>query len=121
MRWLECHMATDEATSHLDVATETRVSRHTAALGITRIIVAHGRRPSRRLTAWWGSSAGRCIEQARVGAARGAAADAGAVDPALRRTANYGGRDARTVTRSTFEPTTNLNSVVSTQHLQGKQ
>jgi hypothetical protein len=42
------------------------VSRHTAALGITRIIVAHGRRPSRRLTAWWGSSAGRCIEQARA-------------------------------------------------------
>jgi ATP-binding cassette subfamily B protein RaxB len=31
----------DEATSHLDVATETRVSRHIAALGITRIIVAH--------------------------------------------------------------------------------
>jgi ATP-binding cassette subfamily B protein RaxB len=31
----------DEATSHLDVATETEVSRHIAALGITRIIVAH--------------------------------------------------------------------------------
>ena len=31
----------DEATSHLDVATETKVSRHIAALGITRIIVAH--------------------------------------------------------------------------------
>jgi ATP-binding cassette subfamily B protein RaxB len=31
----------DEATSHLDVATETRVSRHIASLGITRIIVAH--------------------------------------------------------------------------------
>jgi ATP-binding cassette subfamily B protein RaxB len=31
----------DEATSHLDVATETRVSRHIAALGITRLIVAH--------------------------------------------------------------------------------
>ncbi|WP_423960619.1 peptidase domain-containing ABC transporter, partial [Bradyrhizobium sp.] len=31
----------DEATSHLDVATETRVSHHIAALGITRIIVAH--------------------------------------------------------------------------------
>jgi ATP-binding cassette subfamily B protein RaxB len=42
----------DEATSHLDVATETEVSRHIAALGITRIIVAHGRRPSHRPTAW---------------------------------------------------------------------
>jgi ATP-binding cassette subfamily B protein RaxB len=31
----------DEATSHLDVATETIVSRNIAALGITRIIVAH--------------------------------------------------------------------------------
>jgi len=31
----------DEATSHLDVATEAKVSRHVAALGITRIIVAH--------------------------------------------------------------------------------
>jgi len=47
--------------------------------------------------------------------------DAGAVDPALRRTANQGGRDARTVTRPSFEPTTNLNSVASTQHLQGEQ
>jgi ATP-binding cassette subfamily B protein RaxB len=31
----------DEATSHLDVATETIVSRNIASLGITRIIVAH--------------------------------------------------------------------------------
>jgi ATP-binding cassette subfamily B protein RaxB len=31
----------DEATSHLDVATEMKVSRHIADLGITRIIVAH--------------------------------------------------------------------------------
>ena len=65
-RWFECHMVMDEATSHLDVATETRVSRHIAALGMTRIIVAHGRRPSHRLIAW-------CIEQGRAGAVRGAA------------------------------------------------
>jgi ABC-type multidrug transport system fused ATPase/permease subunit len=31
----------DEATSHLDTATEARIERNLRALGITRIVIAH--------------------------------------------------------------------------------
>jgi ATP-binding cassette, subfamily B, bacterial CvaB/MchF/RaxB len=56
----------DEATSHLDVATETRVSRHIAALGITRIIVAHRPQTIASADRVVGLERGRCIEQART-------------------------------------------------------
>jgi ATP-binding cassette subfamily B protein RaxB len=56
----------DEATSHLDVATETKVSRHIAALGITRIIVAHRPQTIASADRVVGLERGRCIEQARA-------------------------------------------------------
>jgi ATP-binding cassette subfamily B protein RaxB len=56
----------DEATSHLDVATETEVSRHIAALGITRIIVAHRPQTIASADRVVGLERGRCIEQARA-------------------------------------------------------
>jgi ATP-binding cassette, subfamily B, bacterial CvaB/MchF/RaxB len=56
----------DEATSHLDVATETKVSRHIAALGITRIIVAHRPQTIASADRVMGLERGRCIEQARA-------------------------------------------------------
>jgi ATP-binding cassette subfamily B protein RaxB len=56
----------DEATSHLDVATETRVSRHIAALGITRIIVAHRPQTIASADRVVGLDRGRCIEQPRA-------------------------------------------------------
>jgi ATP-binding cassette, subfamily B, bacterial CvaB/MchF/RaxB len=34
-------MVLDEGTSHLDVDAETRVNKSVAALGITRVIIAH--------------------------------------------------------------------------------
>jgi ATP-binding cassette, subfamily B, bacterial CvaB/MchF/RaxB len=54
----------DEATSHLDVATETKVSRHIAALGITRIIVAHRPQTIASADRVVRLELGRCIEQA---------------------------------------------------------
>jgi ATP-binding cassette subfamily B protein RaxB len=56
----------DEATSHLDVATETRVSRHIAALGITRIIVAHRPQTIASADRVVKLERGRCIEQAHA-------------------------------------------------------
>jgi ATP-binding cassette subfamily B protein RaxB len=56
----------DEATSHLDVATETEVSRHIAALGITRIIVAHRPQTIASADRVVRLELGRCIEQARA-------------------------------------------------------
>ena len=56
----------DEATSHLDVATETKVSRHIAALGITRIIAAHRPQTIASADRVVGLERGRCIEQARA-------------------------------------------------------
>ena len=56
----------DEATSHLDVATETRVSRHIAALGITRIIVAHRPQTIASADRVVGLERGRAIEQPRA-------------------------------------------------------
>jgi ATP-binding cassette subfamily B protein RaxB len=56
----------DEATSHLDVATETKVSRHIAALGITRIIVAHRPQTIASADRVVKLERGRCTEQARA-------------------------------------------------------
>jgi ATP-binding cassette subfamily B protein RaxB len=56
----------DEATSHLDVATETSVSRQIASLGITRIIVAHRPQTIASADRVVGLERGRCIEQARA-------------------------------------------------------
>jgi ATP-binding cassette subfamily B protein RaxB len=56
----------DEATSHLDVATETELSSHIAALGITRIIVAHRPQTIASADRVVSLDRGRCVEQARV-------------------------------------------------------
>jgi ATP-binding cassette subfamily B protein RaxB len=56
----------DEATSHLDVATETELSRHIASLGITPIIVAHRPQTIASADRVVGLERGRCIEQART-------------------------------------------------------
>jgi ATP-binding cassette subfamily B protein RaxB len=56
----------DEATSHLDVATETKVSRHIAVLGITRVIVAHRPQTIASADRVMRLERGRCIEQARA-------------------------------------------------------
>jgi ATP-binding cassette, subfamily B, bacterial CvaB/MchF/RaxB len=56
----------DEATSHLDIATETKVSRHIAALGITRIIVAHRPQTIASADRVVRLEHGRCTEQARA-------------------------------------------------------
>jgi ATP-binding cassette subfamily B protein RaxB len=56
----------DEATSHLDVATETSVSRQIASLGITRIIVAHRPQTIASADRVVGLERGRCIEQVRA-------------------------------------------------------
>jgi ATP-binding cassette subfamily B protein RaxB len=56
----------DEATSHLDVSTETKVSRHIATLGITRIIVAHRPQTIASADRVVGLERGRAVEQARA-------------------------------------------------------
>jgi ATP-binding cassette subfamily B protein RaxB len=56
----------DEATSHLNVATETELSSHIAALGITRIIVAHRPQTIASADRVVSLDRGRCVELARV-------------------------------------------------------
>jgi ATP-binding cassette, subfamily B, bacterial CvaB/MchF/RaxB len=61
----------DEATSHLDLATETKVSGHIVALGITRIIVAHQPQTIASADCVVRLERGRCIEQAHAVEPRG--------------------------------------------------
>jgi ATP-binding cassette subfamily B protein RaxB len=56
----------DEATSHLDVATETELSSRIAALGITRIIVAHRPQTIASADRVVRLERGRCVEQTRA-------------------------------------------------------